>query len=197
MEVQMKKLLLAVAFLAAVVSTAFAVDAPVVPKKEDGVQTVNVNEIKAFDAKEMMKKIPIASEKINFTGYFFAPGQLLNLHKHPGAEEFFYIVEGDGQFTVGNSQTMVTTGSVIYGPANVPHGFVNSSHKNVIMVSVQGPKPVKIEYIDNSTAKCAVCGQENIIPENAKDGDIIVCPKCHQKIKISKQKDGSWKTTPV
>jgi quercetin dioxygenase-like cupin family protein len=197
MEVPMKKMLLAVMFLAAVVSTAFAVDAPAMPKKEEGVQTVNVNDIKAFDAKEMVKKIPIVSDKIVFLSFFFKPGQLLSYHKHPGADEFFYIVEGDGQFTVGNSKTMVSAGSVIYAPANIPHGLVNSSRNNVVMVSVQGPKPVTMEYIDYSSAKCVICGLENIIPEGAKDGDIIVCPKCRQKIKLLKQKDGSWKTDHI
>ena len=194
----MKKMLLAVSMMFAVLSTAFAVDVPVVaPNQEQGIKMVNLSDIKGFDPKELMKKVPLASEKIVFNGYFFEPAQVLRLHKHPAAEEFFFIVEGDGQFTVGNDQVMVHDGSIIFGPANTPHGLVNSGTRNMVMVSVQGPKPVTTEYIQNASVKCTVCGQENIIPENAKDGDIIVCPRCHAKLKLSKMKDGSWQATQI
>ena len=121
----------------------------------------------------------------------------MKLHKHPASDELFYIVEGRGQFTVGNNQVMVDSGAVVYGPLDTPHGLVNSGENEIVMISVQSPKPVQMKYIENASAACAVCGQENIVPEGAKEGDIITCPKCHAKLRLSKTKDGKWMTTQL
>ena len=165
--------------------------------KKEGIQTVNINDIREFDKKELLKKVPLTTDKLVFNTYFLEPRQLLNLHKHPNTDELFYIIEGRGQFTVGNDQIMVDKGSVIYGPANVPHGLVNSGNSEIVMISVQSPKPVQMTYIENSSVTCSVCGQENIVPEGAKEGDIITCPRCHAKLKLSKTKDGKWLATQL
>ena len=167
------------------------------PMKKEGIQTVSLKDIREFNAKELLKKVPLMTDKFVFNTYFLEPKQVLELHKHPATDELFYIVEGHGQFTVGNDQIVVDNGSVIYGPANVPHGLVNSGKDQIVMISVQSPKPVQMTYIENSSATCSVCGQENIVPEGAKVGDIITCPRCHAKLKLSKTADGKWLATQI
>ena len=125
------------------------------------------------------------------------PRQLLKFHKHPTTDEIFYFVEGRGQFTVGDNQVMVDSGSVVYGPADTYHGIVNSGDKEMIVVSIQGPKPVKMQYAENATIACPVCGQEDIIPANAKEGDIYICPRCGAKLRLSKDKNGKWTATQI
>jgi mannose-6-phosphate isomerase-like protein (cupin superfamily)/DNA-directed RNA polymerase subunit RPC12/RpoP len=194
----MKKILLAASLLFAVLAAVRSQDqAATEPAKQPAIQTVNLNDIREFDKKDILKMSPLTTDKFVFNTFFFSPGQVLKLHKHPASDELFYIVEGRGQFTVGDNQVMVDSGSVIYGPAGVPHGLVNSGDTGIVMTSLQSPKPVKITYIEHAGAKCAVCGQENIIPANAKAGDIITCPRCHAKLKLSKDKDGNWLTTQV
>lgn len=192
-----------VIFLAAIIFSVlsiegFAKDAAIQTLPKQGkLQSMNLNDIREFDKKDILKKVPFETDKFVFSTYFLEPRQLLRLHKHPASDELFYIVEGRGQFTVGNNQTMVDTGSAVYGPANTPHGVVNSGNKEMVMVSVQGPKPVQIVYSENATIICSVCGQEDIIPANAKEGDIFVCPRCQAKLKLSKTKDGRWQATQM
>jgi mannose-6-phosphate isomerase-like protein (cupin superfamily) len=194
----MKKLLIAVSILLAIASNGLAKDAaPLAAGNKNMLQTVNVNDIREFNPKDILKKVPFSTEKIVFNTYFLEPRQILPLHKHPATDELFYIVEGRGQFTVGNYQVMVDSGSAIYGPANTPHGLVNSGRDRIVMISVQGPTPVQMIYSENSTVTCTVCGQENIIPEGAKEGDIITCPRCQAKLVISKTKDGKWIAKPI
>ena len=188
----MKKLLFLSIVMFAVASTAFTADTPPPAPMQDGIITFNNNDIKEFDPKGILRKGPINPEKLNINSYFMLPRQLLRLHKHPGSDEVFFVVEGEGQFTVGNNKTMVKAGSVVYGPADVPHGIVNSGKENMVVVSVQGPKPVKITWTENGSAICPICGQENIVPEGAKVGDIVTCPRCHQKFKLAKGADGKW-----
>ena len=82
--------------------------------------------------------------------------------------------------------------SVVYGPAGVFHGIVNSGDKDMIVISVQGPKPVETIYADNATMICPVCKQEDILPENIKEGDKFICPRCQSKLTISRTGDGKW-----
>ena len=194
----MKKLVFLTVVMLSVVSFSFAQDSSKASAdKKDGIKTVNLGDIREFDKKDILKKVPFAADKLVFNTYFLEPRQLLLLHKHPTTDELFFIVEGRGQFTVGDNQIMVDSGSVVYGPANISHGLVNSSNKEIVMISVQSPKPVKMIYVENSTVRCSVCGQDMIIPENAKVGDIVTCPRCHAKFKLSKAKDGKWVTTQL
>lgn len=194
----MKKALLAVAMLFAAQYAGYAQGPTgMAPVKTGVLQTINLADVREFDTKDMVKKNPIVTDKLVFNTYFFAPGQVLKLHKHPGTDELFYVAEGMGQFTVGDKQVMVSSGSAVYGPANVPHGLVNSGDAGMVLISIQAPKPVKMTYIEHAAAKCSVCGQENIIPADAKVGDIITCPRCHAKLKLSKDTEGNWVTTQV
>jgi len=194
----MKKLVFLASIMFAFAIAGFAEDtSKTLSIKKEGIQIVNINDIKEFDKKEMLKKVPLATYKLVFNSYFLAPRQLLNLHKHPATDELFYIIEGRGQFTIGKDQIMVDAGSVVYGPANISHGLVNSGNKEIVMISVQSPKPVQMTYIENSSVVCSLCGQENIVPEGAKEGDIITCPRCHAKLKLSKAKDGKWVATQL
>jgi len=194
----MRKLSLFILAVFAVLSAAFAADAPLAsPNQKQGLKTVNINDIREFDPKNILKKVPFDADKMVFNTYFLEPAELLRLHKHPDSDEYFYLAEGEGQFTVGNDQVMIKSGAAVYGPAGVAHGFVNSGGGKAVLISVQGPTPVKIASIDNSSAICPVCGQENIIPEGAKEGDIVTCPRCHAKFKLSKGPDGKWLATKI
>lgn len=47
-----------------------------------------------------------------------------NLHRHP-YDEIFIIRQGRALFTVGEEQYEVCAGQIVFGPANVPHKFIN------------------------------------------------------------------------
>jgi mannose-6-phosphate isomerase-like protein (cupin superfamily) len=194
----MKKLMFLAVIMFAVFSASFAADNTMAMKTgKEGIKTVNIGDIKEFDSKAILRKGPLETDKIVFNTYFLEPRQLLRLHMHPASDELFYIVEGQGQFTVGDDQVMVSSGSAIYGPTGVPHGLVNSSKSPIVMISVQAPKPVEINYLENALIICPVCEQENIITPGAKVGDIITCPRCHSRLKLSKTKDGKWMATQI
>lgn len=46
------------------------------------------------------------------------------LHKHP-YDEVFIIRQGRALFTVGDQQIEAAAGQIVFGPANIPHKFVN------------------------------------------------------------------------
>jgi len=155
-------------------------------------QAIKVDDIKEFNADKFLKKVPLDTDKIVFNTFYFKPRQILPFHKHPATDELFYIVEGVGQFTVGNESVIVGPTSTVYGPANVFHGLVNSGQKEMVVISVQAPKPVENTYAENATVICPVCKQELIVKDGVKEGDIYICPRCGAKLKVSKTADGKW-----
>lgn len=46
------------------------------------------------------------------------------LHQHP-YDEVFIVREGRALFTVGEKQLEATAGQIVFGPANIPHKYIN------------------------------------------------------------------------
>ena len=51
-------------------------------------------------------------------------GEGPSLHVHP-YDEIFTITEGRARFTVGDRTIDAEAGDVVFGPANIPHGYQN------------------------------------------------------------------------
>ncbi|MBF0522268.1 MAG: cupin domain-containing protein [Candidatus Omnitrophica bacterium] len=181
-------------FLSVVLLFAFTLRPAFAEGKQEAskIQAVKVTDIKEFNVDKFIKKSPFNTDKFVYNVFYFNPRQILPFHKHPASDELFYIVDGVGQFTVGNESVIVGPSSSVYGPANVFHGLVNSGDKEMIIISIQAPKPVTNIYAENSTLACPVCKQEIILKEGVKEGDIYICPRCGAKLKVTKGKDGKW-----
>jgi quercetin dioxygenase-like cupin family protein len=53
------------------------------------------------------------------------PGGGTPPHVHHHEDETFCVLEGEYEFSLGDSTIRATAGSVVHGPRNVPHGFTN------------------------------------------------------------------------
>lgn len=175
----------------------FAATAGAPASEKKGMSLVELSNIREFGKNELVKKNPLQTDKVVYATYFLAPRQILPLHSHPGSDEIFYVVEGLGQFTVGGDQQIVKAGTTVYGPADVTHGIVNSGRQEMVVISVQAPMPVQMKYAENASVVCTMCGQEMIVPSNAKVGDVLVCPRCQAKMKLLKSKNGAWTAVHV
>ncbi len=69
-------------------------------------------------------------EQIGFTPMGGPP-----LHIHPYQDEFFYIIEGDYQFQVGDDKYQMKSGDTIFLPKNVQHAFIQLTEKGKVIVS--------------------------------------------------------------
>jgi len=45
------------------------------------------------------------------------------LHKHPHQEEWFYVMEGEVLFQLGDERKRLRSGESVLGPRNIPHTF--------------------------------------------------------------------------
>ncbi len=57
------------------------------------------------------------------------------LHIHLYQDEFFYIVEGEYLFQLGEEKYPMKRGDTIFLPRNVPHGFIQLSDQGKVIVA--------------------------------------------------------------
>ena len=56
------------------------------------------------------------------------------LHKHPRAEEFYFVLEGEGRFVVGEETRTAGEGHAVWAPAGVPHGVRNDTNGRLVLL---------------------------------------------------------------
>lgn len=57
------------------------------------------------------------------------------LHIHPFQDEWFYVIEGDYLFQVGDDKYQMKAGDTIFLPRNVQHAFLQLTEKGKMIVS--------------------------------------------------------------
>lgn len=69
------------------------------------------------------------------------PGQIQPPHDHADQDKFYYIVEGDGLFSIDQQLLPATAGDVVWAPAGVPHGVENRSESRLTLLVGIAPAP--------------------------------------------------------
>ena len=65
----------------------------------------------------------------NFSRLTLKPDSTKRLHTHPDIEQVYLVTRGGGVVQVGNERREVKAGDAVFLPANVPHGFFNTTEK--------------------------------------------------------------------
>jgi quercetin dioxygenase-like cupin family protein len=66
----------------------------------------------------------------------FEPGQAQRVHSHAGADKVYFVVSGKARMQVGEETGDVNAGSVVWAPADVPHGVIETLERTVMLVAM-------------------------------------------------------------
>ena len=69
----------------------------------------------------------------------FEPGQRQAVHTHAGADKFYLLVSGKARMTVGGETRVVNAGTVVWAPADLPHGVDEALERTVMLVAIAPP----------------------------------------------------------
>lgn len=69
----------------------------------------------------------------------FEPGQSQRIHTHAGADKFYLIISGKARLTVGGETRVAETGTVVWAPADVPHGVEEALERTVMLIAMAPP----------------------------------------------------------
>jgi quercetin dioxygenase-like cupin family protein len=62
------------------------------------------------------------------------PGQSQAAHTHADQDKFYFVVEGDGEFTVGAETRTAGPGVTVWAPAGAPHGVANNGQARLVLL---------------------------------------------------------------
>jgi quercetin dioxygenase-like cupin family protein len=84
-----------------------------------------------------------------FLGHFlfvglncFEPGQSQTVHVHSGSDKFYVVVSGKARMIVGDETREVVAGTVVWAPAEVPHGVETALERTTMLVAMAPPPKV-------------------------------------------------------
>jgi quercetin dioxygenase-like cupin family protein len=69
----------------------------------------------------------------------FLPGQSQKTHVHAGSDKFYLVVSGKARIVVGSETREVGAGTVVWAPADVPHGVLQVMERTVMLVAISPP----------------------------------------------------------
>lgn len=67
------------------------------------------------------------------------PGQTQRVHTHGDQDKFYYVVEGQGEFVVGDETRLVGVGHVVSAPAGASHGVSNKGSVRLVLLVGMAP----------------------------------------------------------
>ncbi len=92
-----------------------------------------------FDADKAAKTDLFQGHRLFVGLNCFEPGQSEKVHVHAGSDKFYLVVSGKARMTVGDETREVMSGTVVWAPADVPHGVVEALERTVLLVAIAPP----------------------------------------------------------
>ena len=71
------------------------------------------------------------------------PGQEQRIHEHEDQDKFYFVLEGEGSFKIGNEQVTAGFGKTVWAAAGVPHGVKNRGDQRLVILMGIAPAPIK------------------------------------------------------
>lgn len=69
------------------------------------------------------------------------PGQAQPPHSHAGRDKLYFVVEGEGEFTVGAETRRLGPGGLAWAPADTAHGVTNCGTGRLTLLITMAPEP--------------------------------------------------------
>lgn len=69
----------------------------------------------------------------------FEAGQAQAIHIHAGTDKFYLVVSGRARLTVGGETREAGPGTVVWAPADMPHGVAEALERTVLLVGIAPP----------------------------------------------------------
>jgi quercetin dioxygenase-like cupin family protein len=91
-------------------------------------------------AKDKAAKADLFAGRHLFVGLnCFEPGQSQKVHVHAGSDKFYLVVSGKARMIVGDETRDVAEGTLVWAPADLPHGVVQALERTVMLVAIAPP----------------------------------------------------------
>ena len=94
-----------------------------------------------FRAEKLTKSNLFETPRMFCDVYGLEPGQEQAPHTHAGADKIYYVLEGEGEFTLGAECRLFGPGYAIMAPAGEAHGVRNDGPGRLTLLVFMAPNP--------------------------------------------------------
>jgi quercetin dioxygenase-like cupin family protein len=102
----------------------------------------SLDALRAFSS-EQATKVDVLGGQHLFVGLnCFEPGQSQKTHVHAGSDKFYVVLSGKARMVVGNETVDAAAGTIVWAPADLPHGVVEALERTVMLVAMAPPPGV-------------------------------------------------------
>ena len=102
---------------------------------------IHTGEAPRFSSVKMQKVNLFETPQMFCDVYCLEPGQEQKVHAHSGATKFYYVVEGEGLFTIGAETRRLEAGGLAWSGPGEPHGVRNGSKERLLLLVSMAPNP--------------------------------------------------------
>ncbi len=102
---------------------------------------IDANRQRRFSAEKMQKLNLFETADMFCDVYCLGPGQAQHVHSHADATKFYYVLEGEGRFTVGDRRVTLGPGAVAWSAPGEPHGVANRTDGDLVLLVAMAPNP--------------------------------------------------------
>ena len=104
-------------------------------------ERVNLNKRRKFSPEKMTKVGLFETPRLFCDIYCFEPGQSQAGHAHGDSDKVYLVLEGAGEFSVGDETARLGPGEAVRAPAGQIHGITNPGPHRLILYVFMAPKP--------------------------------------------------------
>ena len=102
---------------------------------------IHTGEAPRFSPAKMQKVNLFETRQMFCDVYCLEPGQAQKVHAHAGATKFYYVIEGEGLFTIGEETRRLEAGGLAWSAPGEPHGVRNGSEERLLLLVSMAPNP--------------------------------------------------------
>ncbi len=93
---------------------------------------------------DKMGKVDLALSEHLFAGLnSFEPGQEHQLHTHAGQDKLYFVLQGEGDVTVGEEEARIKAGDLVLARSGEDHALKNPGPDRLVVMVLMGPAPKK------------------------------------------------------
>ena len=104
-------------------------------------ETRTVSDAVAYSEEKMKKNALFDSPHLFYDAYCLLPGQFQKVHAHEDSDKIYYVLRGEGRFTVGEEERDLDEGNAVIARAGDPHGVRNETQENLVILVTMAPRP--------------------------------------------------------
>ena len=97
-------------------------------------QAIDYRAMTGSNPDRMYKSTLFESQRLLLGLNCFEPGQADRVHTHGEQDKFYFVLEGEGEFTVGDETVSAGPGHTVIAPAGVTHGVTNAGNQRLVIL---------------------------------------------------------------